>query len=248
MRILRLDRTVTYRTSGPGIPRIESEIHARLLDDAPQLLMSSELGTVVVFHELDLPAGRPDVVVANATLRAFDLRRRARIEPVTAPATAAVAASLRQRGKATAAALVLRGQSGLAAAQVSRALAELLRKRVVQTDGETYWTHPSWQVLADEVVAVEAKVEGWRAAAQQARSWEWLVNGSYLAFPSEYFGKVPRAQLALRRFGLIEVKKDGIVVPRRPRWRTVTSTREVLVDEAMYARWLAERALLADGS
>jgi hypothetical protein len=98
--------------------------------------------------------------------------------------------------------------------------------------------------LADEVVAIEAKVEGWRAAAQQARSWEWFMNGSSLAFPHEYFAKVPRSQPALRRFGLIDVDRDDIAIVRRPRWRTVTPLREVLVDEAIYARWLIERTLV----
>jgi hypothetical protein len=234
---------VTYRISGPGVPRLESQLHSTLLTNARSLLKTEEVKTILVIHELDLPIGRPDVLVANATLRAFDLRRRAGIEPVTAPSITAIAATLRSRGPLTHSQLV-RSRSAFTREQVSRGLNELVRKRVVQIDGDMYRTHPRWQVLADEVVAVEAKVSGWRAAAQQARSWEWLVNGAFLAFPGTYLPKVPRSQPALRRFGLIDVQADGISIARRARWRTVTAVREALVDEAMYARWLAERPLL----
>jgi hypothetical protein len=227
------------------VPRVESELHATLLAKARELLATDDAKTILVIHELNLPVGRPDVLVANADLRAFDLRRRAGIEPVTAPSSVGIANTLRSRGPLTQLDLIKSGK-GLDRQNVSRALNGLVRKQVVQTDGEAYWTHPRWQVLAEEVVAVEAKVEGWRAAAQQARSWEWLVNGTFLAFPQAYFPKVPRSQPALQRFGLIDVDGGRISIVRRPRWRTVTTLREALVDEAMYARWLTERELLRE--
>jgi len=217
-------------------------MHQVLLKHARGLLMSEDVTSALAIHELDLPAGRPDILVASVDLGAFERRRRSGIEPITAPAVATVAAALRKRGEATIDDLVRRDRGGFSREQVRRALNELQKKRVVKAREGRYSTHPAWTVLANEVVGVEAKVEGWRAAAQQARSWAWLVNGVWLAFPEEYLPKIPRAQSGLQQFGLLMVSDESAEVIRLPRWRTVTPTREVLVDETMYGRWLRERA------
>jgi hypothetical protein len=93
--------------------------------------------------------------------------------------------------------------------------------------------------LKAEVVAVEAKLERWSDALEQARSYRGFSNRVIVAMDAE---RAPRSKRVLRRFaqagiGLWRVSARGIEVLLQPRPRRVaTSEWEYVVASAVASR------------
>ncbi|MDO9537924.1 MAG: hypothetical protein Q7J68_06360 [Thermoplasmata archaeon] len=63
-----------------------------------------------------------------------------------------------------------------------------------------------------DVYAIEAKVEKWRRALQQALTYRLCSNYSYLAIPEENSSKVDQKLLSKYGIGLIIVNQDNITI------------------------------------
>ncbi len=64
--------------------------------------------------------------------------------------------------------------------------------------------------IADEILAVEAKVSDWRKGAIQAKRYQVFANRTYLAVAGRYQHRVDRSLLREHRIGLMSVDEQGV--------------------------------------
>ncbi len=119
-----------------------------------------------------------------------------------------------------------------------RSLATLSELAWVRRQGDAFVLRlaPGQALLA--VSGVEAKLNNWRRAVRQVQSWEGYVDAAWLAFPDAYLRHMPRTP-PLRRFGLITVENGQARIVRRPSGVRANGVRHVLMEQHLYARWLA---------
>lgn len=204
------------------------------------LLPASPQGPdLVVAHELALAYGRPDVVAAAVKLAVWRNWRRLKVEPCTAPIPLSTAVGLSKLGgKATFEELMASESGRGPRSRLRRSLATLVDLGWVrrQSDAFVLRLGPGEALLT--VSGVEAKLNNWRRAVRQVQSWEGYVDAVWLAFPAGYLPHVPRTP-PLRRFGLIAVEDGRARIVRRPSGARANAVRRVLIEQHLYARWLA---------
>jgi len=223
-----------------GVPIREAEVHDGVAALRGQLLpTSSPAQDLVVAHELALAYGRPDVVAAAVELAQWRAWRKRKIEPCTAPIPLATALALsRLGGKATFEELVaLNGGQG-SRSRLRRSLATLFDLGWVRRQGDAFILRLAPGEVLLTVSGVEAKLNNWRRAVRQVQSWEGYVDAVWLAFPAAYLRHVPRTP-PLRRFGLIAVEDGQARIIRRPSGARANAGRHLLIEQHLYARWLA---------
>lgn len=221
------------------MPIDELALHDAVAQTEPGLLLAAPVtGVVMIALELPLASGRPDVVIADVDIATMASRRRAGLAPCTAPWPAAVALAVRQLGGAASVDLVARRLRQAGPARV-RSAARVLTGHGILSDSSTAELQLSteWSPSLIRVAAVEAKLRDWPRAVRQAQKWETSVDGAWLAFPRQYLRRVPR-EPGLRRFGLLAVSDATASPTRRPRAAMADPLRRVLLEEALYARWL----------
>lgn len=223
-----------------GIPIREAEVHravAALCDG----LLPRRTGApdFVIANELSLAYGRPDIVAAEVELAKWRAWRRRNISPCTAPQALATALALKQLGgSASVDALATSDDGQTSRARVRRSLASLVELGWVRRRGELFDLRLTPGEAVAGVAGVEAKLNNWRRAVRQVQSWEGLVDAAWLAFPASYMRHVPRTT-PLRRFGLIAVENGEGRIVRRPSNTRANGVRHVLIEQHLFARWLA---------
>jgi hypothetical protein len=230
--------TATARTL--GVPIREAEVHDGVAALREQLLPTSSCAPdLVVAHELALAYGRPDVVAAGVELAQWRAWRKRKVQPCTAPIPLGTALALsRLGGKATVDELVTSNGGQGSRSRVRRSLVALSDLGWVRRGGDAFELRlaPGQALLA--VSGVEAKLNNWRRAVRQVQNWEGYVDATWLAFPAAYLRHVPRTP-QLRRFGLIAVEGGQARIVRRPSGARANGVRHVLIEQHLYARWLA---------
>lgn len=229
--------TATARTL--GVPIREAEVHDGVAALREQLLPTSCAPDLVVVHELALAYGRPDVVAAGVELARWRAWRKRKVKPCTAPIPLGTALALRRlSGKATVDELVTSNGGQGSRSRVRRSLVTLSDLGWVRRDGDAFVLRlaPGQALLT--VSGVEAKLNNWRRAVRQVQNWEGYVDATWLAFPAAYLRHVPRTP-PLRRFGLIAVEGGQARIVRRPSGARANGVRHVLIEQHLYARWLA---------
>jgi hypothetical protein len=192
--------------------------------------------SLVIAHELVVPYGRPDVVVASVDLRLWHSRRRRGIRACTALAPLQVAVRLRELGGRAGVARLAQRQTVSRVRSAVRALDQL---GWVTVRGDEVILSRSARDAVGAMAGVEVKINDWRRAVGQVQSWEGLLDASWLAFPQRYVSRVP-AGGGLRRLGVVAVIDGEAAVVRRPQCRHARGVRVALADEFLFARWMAE--------
>jgi hypothetical protein len=227
-----------YPQGSVGIPGAELELHDALIRAAPSILGAA--GKVIVVPEISLAYGRPDIVAAEEDDDAFERRRRAGLLPCISQPHIDVAVALRRLNR-PASLRRIAASTGLTVDRLPRTLNELARAGLVVRVADLWLVSPDWTPLTTNLHAIEAKVEHWQRALQQASAWASFVDSAWLAFPTDYLrSNVPRSVPALRPFGLLSVDDSNVRVVRRPRRLMRNPVRRAWAEEYLYRRWLAE--------
>ena len=223
-----------------GVPIREAEVHdgaAALRDQLlPKLIQAPDL---VLAHELALAYGRPDVVAAAVELVQWRAWRRRKIAPCTAPLPLAIALTMSELGGSASVDEIVAANGGqLSKPRIRRSLATLSKLGWVRSQREVFVLRLSPGEALRAVSGVEAKLNNWRRAVRQVQSWEGYVDAVWLAFPAAYVPRVPRTP-PLRRFGLIAVEHGCARIVRRPSGVRASGVRRLLMEQHLYARWVA---------
>lgn len=223
-----------------GVPIREAAVHDGVAALRGQLLpVSIQGGDLIVAHELALAYGRPDVVAAAGDLSRWRAWRRLKVAPCTAPIPLSTAIGLnRLGGKATFDELMASNDGRGPRSRLRSSLATLVDLGWVRRQGDAFVLRLGPGEALVTVSGVEAKLNNWRRAVRQVQSWEGYVDAVWLAFPAGYLHHVPRTP-PLRRFGLIAVEDGQARIIRRPSGARANAVRRALIEQHLYARWLA---------
>lgn len=101
-------------------------------------------------------------------------------------------------------------------------LKDLQRKRFIKvTKDGTYFKINGWAPLANEVIAIEAKLKDWKRGFIQANRYKSFADRTYLAIPKETAHLVDRKLLKKHNIGLIvlDAEKRLKTIPIRTKKR-----------------------------
>lgn len=222
----------------------ELALHKALLEAAPLFLARPREARIAV-HEFALRGPRPDVCIADVDLDLFGARRAAAVRPTFNSAVAAVVAALRERrGQVSPDWTIERAAAFVGGAAARRAFKTLLREGSLTSTGRGVLLSEAIAKPALHcAVAIEAKVNKWRSAAQQAHRWRLAVDEAWLAFPTRYVRSIPLDLPGLQCFGLAAVSDDSVERSRMAPIRRADAFNRALTEQYLYARWLDEVAL-----
>lgn len=97
-----------------------------------------------------------------------------------------------------------------------RCLDELVNANAVLVNSNTYSLSPHWRDILPEVITIEAKVQNWKRAVEQALRNRIFAHKSYVAFPFLVAERV-RNEAIFQNYGigLLSVRNDDVKVIRR---------------------------------
>lgn len=242
---LRLTEAGFVPGSPVGNPTHELVLHEALLAAAAALLPRVHHSRVAV-HEFTIRGARPDVVVADVDLERLSYRAEAGLEGLTATADIAVLSAVRT-GRELGEHEVLERASRYVSATKARAALRRLRALEFIVDGTIGLRYS--EVTSPGVrraVGVEAKMRGWRRAADQARRWRLMFDQAFLAFPASYACQLRQGVAGIGLYGLAAVSGSAVRVISRPPTRRADAFNATLVEEALYARLLDEVSLASE--
>lgn len=230
------------RAYGPqqrGVPKAEAA-----LQDAVSAMASifapEGCRPLNVVPELDAWGSRPDFWIGSFNETSFRTRALAGIDACTAPFPLAVACMLRRHGETSVDRLSAPSLRLGDRRRVQRAISELVNGGLALREGESVALDPRFEPADPRGVGVETKVGRWRRAVRQAQMWRPLMNGVWLVFPRSYISQVPRQRPGVRNFGIAVVDEGHVEVVRRPRLIVGRPLSRMLLEEHLYARWLAD--------
>jgi hypothetical protein len=227
-----------------GVPKAEAELQTAVYKLAGELVPAeAQRGKrVIVVPELELPYGRPDLVVAAVDLREWRRWSAREVRPCTAPGPLAAALVLQRLGGVATFADIKMATQPVRRASLSNALGALDACGLVVRIEETFRLRTRIGHAVAFAAGVEVKLNNWRRAARQAQSWEGKVDSAWLAFPHAYLTHVPRVP-GLKRFGLIGVEGSAAFIVRRARGPRASVEKHVVLEQHIYRRWLEQEAL-----
>lgn len=193
-RVAAVDPTRVLRV---GEPTHERALTSAMIRDAARLVPPGRGRVSFVLEEVDLPRGRPDVVVVVTSPNGFECHRRAGLRLSHPTAARLLDEELDERSW------------GVSPTYGRRLLREL------QDQG---WTHARARRAADLVVdslAVEAKMADWNRGIRQIASFRSEVHRSALLLPSSKTQRARETALDFYGAGLLS-ERDGRVEWRRP--------------------------------
>lgn len=199
---------VTYfrtRRAGPEVA-IEDAVAAKV----PQLFDTIE-DRCWTAGSLSIGAGMPDLlivtfeprVVAVSKLSVLDVELLAYLRVVREARPETIA----QR-------------TGRSMKAVVRILEDMREAQIVDLSGGAFALHDSWRNVLPEIVTVEAKVDKWQVALDQAIRNSIFAHRSYVALPSRVARRI-RGGIGLRHHGIgvLAVDDDEVQEIKQPRRR-----------------------------
>jgi hypothetical protein len=230
----------TYSSNQRGVPRDEARLQ-QITAAAAQLLAPPSCRHLLVVPELEVGGVRPDFWIGCIDEHNFAKRAQAGMKPCTAPLPLTVALELRRLGGvATINRLAASSRRLGDRSRVLRGIGQLVERGLAVREEEGVRLSPAWVPAQARGVAVEVKVDQWRKALRQIQMWRRFVNGAWMVFPDSYLSSVPRQRPGTRGIGLATVQGEELKVVRRPRLIVGQSSGRTVLEEHLYARWLAE--------
>lgn len=121
-----------------------------------------------------------------------------------------------------------------------RVLRPLIKRGLVVKKGDRYFVCGHLPNPAEEIVAVEAKINRWSDAVLQARRYTLFAHRSYIAVPLRVLPRIDRFLLYRHRIGLIGVEAAcAQVVIEAPRIRPRDLCAHRTCAESLYSEALA---------
>lgn len=120
-----------------------------------------------------------------------------------------------------------------------RILRELERdKYIKRVSGNFYFRIDGWVPIAEEIIAIEAKLKNWKQGVFQANRYRSFANRVYLAVPTEIAHLVDKALLKRCNVGLIvfDVKRNHKKISRAKREEPLNVYKYNLVAEFVLSR------------
>jgi hypothetical protein len=230
-----------YSLNQRGVPSNEAPLQDAAAA-AARLLAPPSCRQLLVIPELEVGGVRPDLWIGCLDEESFAQRARAGIEPCTAPLPLSIANVLRRLGgTATIDRLASPSRRLGDRSRVLRGISELVERGLAVREEGGIRLSGAWTAAQAEGVAVEVKMDQWRKALRQVQMWRRFVNGAWMVFPDSYLRAVPRQRPGTRGIGLATVNEGGeLRVIRRPRLVIGQSSARTVLEEHLYARWLAE--------
>jgi hypothetical protein len=223
-----------------GVPKAEAGIVAALPSFLQATFCTDSTRDVVMMGEFAVDNGvcdlcafvvRPDLVQARTAAGLVD--------PFLRPSDAAVLAPLvrfRRLREGT-----LQRRSGLRRSTFRERLTELMDVGVITQVSQrgTLALDPSFHILFEKAIAVEAKVHDWRAALYQATRYATFAHSTYVALDSRFVhrAKAKLSTFRANRVGLIAVDSEPAtctVVLSQTRQRPTSAVAVVAANEKLF--------------
>lgn len=170
----------------------EAELQRAVELNLPTIFPRRARHLALVLGSLRLGAGRPDILLASFDEHVVHLSKVNRQAQSLLP-------FLRVSKPATA--KTIANRLGRNLKSVERALAQLLKARIVTRARTTYSLSRRWRTIVPDIVAVEIKVGNWRRGLVQAARNRIFAHRSYLGLPESVARRVKRNKL-FRAFGV----------------------------------------------
>jgi len=243
-----LIQDIAHAKNAVGRAIAELELHDGLLNN-PSFFIPRPCSRLFVSHEFDLRGARPDVCVADVDDEIFEARRSGGFLPCFSAGASAIVTALRiRRGPAAMNDLLDEAAMYVGLPAARRGLQQLRREDVVAVGHGVALASAMTRCAVHQVVAVEAKIGRWRAAAQQAHRWRLAVDEAWLALPASYVGNLSLDLPGLKTFGIVGIDAEGrLGRALSPPSRRADRLNKVLTEQYVFSRWLDELDLLDTG-
>lgn len=230
----------TYSSNQRGVPREEARLQ-KVTAAAARALAPPGCQKLLVVPELEVSGVRPDFWIGCIDEQCFVQRAQVGLKPCTAPLPLSIALELRRLGgTATIERLSSPSRRLGDRRRVLRGVRQLTERGLAQRGERTVQLSSNWTPARAQGIAVEVKLDQWRKAVRQIQMWRRFVNGAWMIFPDSYLSSVPRQRPGTRGIGLATVQAEELKVIRKPRLIVGQPSGKVVLEEYLYARWLAE--------